>query len=113
VLVLLVNLGIAVGLSNDPVLAYRINCLVCGLWWCARGDGDWGGMRSQTPLPLFPFPHRVRLGFACFTWAWLKPRPGPPLPPGSNPLTLPWVTMGRTLSHVRELPLTFTFLFAW
>lgn len=70
----------------DAILAYRIDILVSGLWW---------------------------LIFACFTFAWLKSRPGPPLPKGESYALLPWKQLGTNLSRAAALPHTFGMLLCW
>lgn len=86
VLCLFICVGITVVNSDDSIKAYGINCLVAGLWW---------------------------LGFSTFTFAWVKPRPGPPLPAGEHYLILPWKRMAVTMSRVKQLPQTFMFLVCW
>ena len=82
VLCLLICVGITFALGGDT--AYRVNVLVSGVWW---------------------------LGFSCFTLAWVKPRPGAPLPQGESYLMLPWKRLWETLTHdVHHIPRTFTFL---
>jgi MFS transporter, UMF1 family len=83
VLCLLICVAITFALGDDATLAYRVNLLVSGLWW---------------------------LVFSMFTFAWLRPRPGPPLPKGENYVTLPWKQLGRTLSRAEHLPRTFAYL---
>lgn len=53
------------------------------------------------------------LVFSMVTFAWLKPRPGPPLPKGENYVTLPWKQLGRNLSRASHLPRTFGYLLCW
>ena len=86
VICLLICVGVTVVFSGDSIVAYGINCAIAGFWW---------------------------FGFSLFTFAWLRPRPGPPLPPGENYLVLPWKRMAITISRVRQLPQTFFFLINW
>jgi UMF1 family MFS transporter len=86
VLCLLLCVGITAALSDDTILAYRLNVLVAGVWWAV---------------------------FGVATLAWLRPRPGPPLPPGESYAALPWKQLARTLARARELPHTFGFLACW
>jgi SHS2 domain-containing protein len=45
---------------------------------------------------------------ASFTLAWVKPRPGAPLPQGESYLMLPWKRLWETLTHdVHHIPRTF------
>ena len=86
VLCLLVCVGITAALSDDTILAYRVNVLVSGVWWAA---------------------------FGALTLAWLRPRPGPPLPPGESYALLPWKQLRRTLARAPQLPQTFGLLLCW
>ncbi|KAH6586034.1 hypothetical protein BASA61_006657 [Batrachochytrium salamandrivorans] len=53
------------------------------------------------------------LVFLPFTYSWLKPRPGSPLPAGENVFLFSIKKLGRTLCKVRQLGQLFIFLFAW
>jgi UMF1 family MFS transporter len=86
VICLLICVGVTVVLSDDSIVAYGVNCAIAGVWWF-----------------VFSLP----------TFAWLKPRPGPPLPKGTNYLTLPWKRLAVTFSRVKQLPQTFLFLVCW
>ena len=79
-------LAVTVAWQGDAIVAYGLNCALAGVWWAL---------------------------FSSFTVAWLRPRPGPPLPPGASVLTLPWRRLATACSRARELPQTFTFLSAW
>lgn len=86
VICLLICVGVTVVLSDDSIIAYGVNCAIAGIWWFC---------------------------FSLFTFAWLRPRPGPPLPVGENYAVLPWKRMAVTFSRVRQLPQTFFFLINW
>jgi UMF1 family MFS transporter len=86
VICLIICVGITISFSGDSLTAYGVNCFVAGCWWFL---------------------------FSLFTFWWLRPRPGPPLPPGENYFTLPWKRMAVTVSRVRQLPQTFGFLLCW
>lgn len=85
VLCLLICVGVTIA-ADTAILAYRVNVMIAGIWWFV---------------------------FALFTFAWLRPRPGPPLPAGENYLLYPWKSLYETLSHARHLKSNFTFLVAW
>lgn len=61
----------------------QICIAACGVWW---------------------------LIFSSVSLFYLKYRPGPPLPEGSNYLSFSWKKLGKTLQKCRKLPTTFSFL---
>ena len=81
-------LAVTAAWRGDSLTAFGINCVIAGAWWAT---------------------------FSSFTAAWLKPRPGPPLPSGGfvSTLAMPWLRLGTAFRRARELPQTFTFLVAW
>lgn len=85
VLCLLICVGVSVS-TPIPFNSYRINILISGVWW---------------------------LAFSGFTFAWLRPRPGPPLPKGESYLLLPWKDLYTTFSRAKDLKHNFSFLVAW
>lgn len=64
-------------------LSIQICIGICGLWW---------------------------LVFSAISLWYLKYRPGPELPEGSNYLSFSWKKLGKTLKKCRRLPTTFSFL---
>lgn len=63
--------------------ALQICIAACGVWW---------------------------LGVSAVSFVYLRVRPGPELPTGSNYLSFSWKKLGRTLQKCRRLPTTFSFL---
>lgn len=61
----------------------QICIAACGIWW---------------------------LFFSSLSFWYLKYRPGPPLPEGSNYFSFSWKKLGKTLQKCRRLPTTFSFL---
>lgn len=53
------------------------------------------------------------LGFQMFSIKWMKPRPGPPLPIGTNVVTYSFIQAWKTLKDARKLPNLFKFLIGW
>jgi MFS transporter, UMF1 family len=80
-LCLLVCVGIAVALSRNTVLAYRLCVCVSGIWW---------------------------LVFSIPVWRHLRSRPGPPLPKGAHSLTYPFAALGETVASAPALWRTFS-----
>lgn len=86
IVVLLACVGVTVGAPGSAMDAYRVNVALAGFWFLALG--------------LLPF-------------AWMRLRPGPPLPAGANHCQLPWGEALHTLRQHRRLPNTFLLLGCW
>ncbi|KAI8319910.1 MFS general substrate transporter [Martensiomyces pterosporus] len=82
-------LGIGVGILSvvaDQMYAMMIGSAIVGLWWAV---------------------------FTIYPFMFLKDRPGPPLPEGTNKLMFPLNSFKKTCADVWQLPETLKFLVGW
>lgn len=87
VICLLITVGVTLALP--AITAFPINIAIAGVWWA---------------------------GFATWTFCTIKPRPGPPLPAGTEgaaALCFSWRRTCSTLGHARALPNLWTLLLLW
>ncbi|KAK9766965.1 Autophagy protein 22 [Basidiobolus ranarum] len=85
VLVLILG-AVIVYFSGSTVFSMQIACAFSSIWW---------------------------LVFSYAPFRWLRPRPGPPLPPGESYVFYSWKKVFRTLCHIPRLGQIFLFLLCW
>jgi MFS-type transporter involved in bile tolerance (Atg22 family) len=73
-------------IETDATPGYRLSIALAGIFWFC---------------------------VSFFTFIWLKPRPGPPLPPGTNYLRVSLLSLKSTMKHLKQLPNTLKFLLAY
>jgi len=73
-------------LGSEKTYSLQIATAFVGLWW---------------------------LAFLYYPIRYIKSRPGPPLPPGSNFLTYSWINVFRTFKRMKYLMEAFKFLLGW
>ncbi|KAI8896592.1 autophagy-related protein 22-like protein [Globomyces pollinis-pini] len=96
-------------------LAAVIQLIIAAVFALAVGSGTQWGVTAVYPL-------QIGVAFAClwqlitlltYTNTHLKPRPGPPLPPGENYILYSLKSLRSTLSKAAQLKDLFTFLLGW
>ncbi|KAL2917721.1 Autophagy protein 22 [Polyrhizophydium stewartii] len=82
--------------------------------YIAMGSGNKLGLPEYYPLHIGVAMSGIwMLVFLPFTYKWLKPRPGPPLPAGQNYILFSLKKLGRTLYKASQLGQLFLFLLGW